>query len=219
MKSNVAPTRALGAQVNGTRKALLAAGQRLLADRSIDAVAIDEIVQAAGVAKGSFYNHFEDKDAFATTILHDIRREIEAAVEQANKDVADPALRVVRALSVYVDFVLSSHQRASVLLRINVDVAKTSNPLNKGVLKDIAAGLRSGRFVVPSIAAGALFVIGACEVAMMSAVEETDDEKTLMLTQQVGSLLLRGLGIGFAEAESLSAIGIYLQGGSKTTIV
>ena len=194
----------------GTRKALLAAGQRLLAERSVDAVAIDDIVQAAGVAKGSFYNHFEDKSAFATTILYGIRQEIEAAVQRANESISDPASRVVRALAVYVNFLLASHERASVLLRINVGIASTSNPLNKGVLEDVAAGLRSGRFVVPSVEAGALFVVATCEVAMMSAVEETDDRHTLMLTQQIGALTLRGLGIGFAESESLSASAIHL---------
>ena len=189
---------------------MLAAGQRLLAERSVDAVAIDDIVQAAGVAKGSFYNHFEDKSAFATTILYSIRQEIEAAVQRANENITDPALRVVRALAVYVNYLLASHERASVLLRINVGITSTSNPLNKGVFEDVAAGLRSGRFVVPSVEAGALFVVATCEVAMMAAVEETDDRHTLMLTQQIGALALRGLGIGFAESESLSASAIHL---------
>ena len=46
-----------------TRAALVAAGQRLFCERPVDAVAIDDIVQAADVSKGSFYNHFPDRDA------------------------------------------------------------------------------------------------------------------------------------------------------------
>ena len=211
MKLNEATSQATAGRGAATRLALLAAGQRLLAERPVDAVAIDEIVQAAGVAKGSFYNHFEDKDAFASAIFHNIREEIESAVARVNTDVQDPAFRVVRALAVYVNYVLASHERASVLLRINVGLASTHNPLNKGVLEDVAAGLRSGRFIVPSVAAGALFVIGACEIALMSAVENADDRITLTLAQQIGALMLRGLGIGFAEAESLSASALHLK--------
>ncbi|MEY4952880.1 MAG: hypothetical protein RL299_1304, partial [Pseudomonadota bacterium] len=38
-----------------TRQALIEAGFELLAERPIDAVAIDEVVTRAGVAKGSFF--------------------------------------------------------------------------------------------------------------------------------------------------------------------
>ena len=47
-----------------------------MAERPVDAIAIDDLVAAAGVAKGSFFNHFADKRAFAQTIAEDIRREV-----------------------------------------------------------------------------------------------------------------------------------------------
>ena len=43
-----------------TRAALLAAGFDLLVERPIDAIPIDDVVARAGVAKGSFFNHFAD---------------------------------------------------------------------------------------------------------------------------------------------------------------
>ena len=51
-----------------TRDALLNAGRSLFAHRDVDGVSVDEIVEAAAVAKGSFYNHFADKDVFAREI-------------------------------------------------------------------------------------------------------------------------------------------------------
>lgn len=47
-------------------------------------MAIDEITQAARVAKGSFHNYFEDKEALASVIREDIRQEIEVAVARVN---------------------------------------------------------------------------------------------------------------------------------------
>jgi AcrR family transcriptional regulator len=47
-----------------TRLALIRAGQKLFAERPIDSVSIDDIVQAANVGRGSFYNHFRDTEAF-----------------------------------------------------------------------------------------------------------------------------------------------------------
>jgi AcrR family transcriptional regulator len=192
-----------------TRSALLAAGHRLLAERSIDALAIDDIVQAAGVAKGSFYNHFEGKQELAAAIREDIRQDIEAEVSRVNAQIDDPAARVSRAVAVYVAYLLASPERANVILRINTTVASADNPLNAGVMRDVAAGLRTGRFVVPSVKAGALFVIGACQIALMHAVEEPGRDGVLITTQQLGALMLRGLGVGFSEAEALTASAIH----------
>ena len=188
-----------------TRDALLAAGHRLLAERPIDALAIDEITQAAGVAKGSFYNHFEDKEALATVIREDIRQEIEAAVFRVNAGVEDPAQRVARALAIYMSYILESRERASVILRIASGLASRHNPLNTGVIADIAAGLRTGRFIVPSVEAGALSVIGTTQISLMRAVEEPSGAIVVAISQQLCALLLRGLGIAFAESEAISA--------------
>ena len=192
-----------------TRHALLDAGHRLLAERSIDAVAVDDIVQAAGVAKGSFYNHFEDKQELASTIRENLRQQIEAAVAEVNATVEDPAVRVARAFAVYVGYILASHQRANVILRINVGLASTGNPLNQGVMEDVANGLKTGRFIVPSVQAGALFAVGACQIALMNAVEEPSRTGVLMIAQQLGALMLRGLGVPFVESEALIATAIH----------
>ncbi len=45
-----------------TREALLVAARTLLAGRTTEGFTVDDIVQSAGVAKGSFYNHFSDKE-------------------------------------------------------------------------------------------------------------------------------------------------------------
>ena len=72
------------------------AGRELFAERPVDAVAIDDIVRKADVAKGSFYNHFADREALVAAITDDIRLGLEAAIDAANDGVEDPARRVAR---------------------------------------------------------------------------------------------------------------------------
>jgi len=194
---------------HSTRDALMSAGRRLLVTRPIDAVAIDEIVNAAGVAKGSFYNHFDGREALADSIRESIRQEIEAAVRKENVEVEDPARRVARALAVYVNYMILDPQRAVVLLRLMAGLASTRNPLNEGVLTDMGAGLLSGRFIVPSVDAGSLFVLGTAIIALMRAVEDPDRQAAAVMVQQLSSLLLRGLGISASESESISAAAVY----------
>jgi AcrR family transcriptional regulator len=111
-----------------TREALIAAGRRLFAERPVDAVAIDDIVQEAGVAKGSFYNHFADKDALVRAITRAIRSGLETDVAAANADIADPAVRTVRGICVYLRFAARQPEPASALLRIQGGV-QTTRPI------------------------------------------------------------------------------------------
>ncbi|MGB1581288.1 MAG: TetR/AcrR family transcriptional regulator, partial [Nevskiales bacterium] len=46
-----------------TRDKLMKAALQLMAERGKDGVAINEITEAADVGFGSFYNHFESKEA------------------------------------------------------------------------------------------------------------------------------------------------------------
>ena len=81
-----------------TKAALMAAGQLLFSRHPIDAVTVDDIVQAAEVGKGSFYNHFADREALARAIAAQIRSSVESAIARANAGVEDPACRMARAV-------------------------------------------------------------------------------------------------------------------------
>jgi TetR/AcrR family transcriptional regulator, transcriptional repressor for nem operon len=52
-----------------TRNAILEAGTKLLIERGFNASSVQDITDAAGVPKGSFYNHFKSKEALAAEIL------------------------------------------------------------------------------------------------------------------------------------------------------
>src|SRR5438477_9699273 len=120
-----------------TRAALILAGAELLSERPIDAIPVDHIVGAAGVAKGSFFNHFADKDAFAAAIAGEIRAEIETQVTAANEGVADPARRIARAVARFVQFARIEPKRARIMLRGHEWTASVDHPLISGLPADI----------------------------------------------------------------------------------
>ena len=127
-----------------TRGALLAAGLELLAERPVDAIAIDDLVAAAGVAKGSFFNHFADKRAFAQTIAEDIRREVEARVAATNQGVTDPLERLAGGMIAAAAFALTERKRMVVLAGAGRGMIDMAHPLNDGVRRDFAAAVAAG---------------------------------------------------------------------------
>jgi TetR/AcrR family transcriptional regulator, transcriptional repressor for nem operon len=63
------------------REQILQAGMKCLTERGFNAVGVQDITDAAGVPKGSFYNHFESKEALGAEIVarygdNETRREI-----------------------------------------------------------------------------------------------------------------------------------------------
>ncbi len=184
-----------------TRSALIEAGLRLFAERPIDAVAVDEIVASAGVAKGSFFNHFGDKHAFASAIAADIRRDIEARVASANRDIHDPLERLTGGMVVAVDFALSEPRRAMVMLRGMTWSTSRDNPLNAGLNEDIDACIASGYFHHQAKRSGLPFWLGACHMLMISVLaQDLSRQKAAEIMCDTIQMALTGMGVGSSQA-------------------
>lgn len=188
-----------------TRSALIVAGRRLFSEKPLDAVTVDDIVQAAEVGKGSFYNHFPDREALLRAISAEIRAGVERAVSRANGEVTDPPVRMARAVCTYLRYAVDDPERAGVLARIQSGLTSLSSPLNRGIVDDIASGLASGRFAVPTVEAGVLYVLGVTQISFVRILQEPTANLAVGIAQQMCALVLRGLGLPAAEADLIAA--------------
>ncbi|WP_144158202.1 TetR/AcrR family transcriptional regulator [Paraburkholderia sp. BCC1885] len=59
------------------RSRLLSVGRDVVLGRGFNGCGVQDITEAAGVPKGSFYNYFESKESFAADILEDYWQSIE----------------------------------------------------------------------------------------------------------------------------------------------
>ncbi len=188
-----------------TRTALIAAGRQLFSERPVDAVTVDDIVRAAKVGKGSFYNHFPDREALLRVISGEIRAKVEHAVARANADVGDPARRVARAMCIYLRCAVDDPERAGVLARMQSGATSLNAPLNRGLVDDIANGLAAARFSVATLETGVLYVLGVTQIALLRVLEEPKTGVAVGLAQQMCALVLRGLGVETATAHLIAA--------------
>jgi len=188
-----------------TKAALMSAGRRLFSQRPIDAVTVDDIVQAAEVGKGSFYNHFTDREALARAIAAQIRASVESAVARANAGVDDPARRLARAVCIYWRYALDEPEPAGVLVHIHTGHTSLTAPLNRGLVEDLETGLANGRFGVATVESGVLYVLGVTQLALVRIVQAPDPAFAVSLSQQMCALVLRGLGVPGPEADQIAA--------------
>lgn len=188
-----------------TRAALMRAGQMLFATRSVDAVSIDDIVAAAEVAKGSFYNHFPDKDGLAREIASQARAAIELTVADINRGVADPAERVARALATFARGAEAFPIRAQAMMRLFPFASVPDAPMNGGVRADIQAGLAAGRFAGLAAEPAVLMAVGTAQIAVSRVLERQASDTVATLAEDLIFALLRGLGLEAAAARAVAA--------------
>ncbi|MEA3087540.1 MAG: TetR/AcrR family transcriptional regulator, transcriptional repressor for nem operon, partial [Paraburkholderia sp.] len=72
------------------REKLLEAGVALFAETGYHGTGVKDIVERAGVPKGSFYNYFESKEAFGAAILDHYAQEQAAEWKQHSLEAASP---------------------------------------------------------------------------------------------------------------------------------
>jgi AcrR family transcriptional regulator len=160
---------------------------------SIDGITVDDITATASVSKGSFYNHFADKDALARAVSDSIREQIESAVTTTNLAIPDPAQRVCRAICVFVAFALAEPVKARVMVMGYVQGVPPDTALNAGLHADLADGIAKGQFTIPSTLAATLLVMGTTFIALQNTLAPTAPINTT--TQQLCTLLMRALGL------------------------
>ncbi|MCU1681947.1 MAG: TetR family regulatory protein [Amycolatopsis sp.] len=98
-------------QTAANREAIVAAADGLFRERGVDAVGLNELMGAAGLTRGGFYNHFASKDALVDTVLAkamaDGAGNLERAITAAQARGSDP-------LAERVDWYLSPEHRADI---------------------------------------------------------------------------------------------------------
>ena len=188
-----------------TRGELVAAAERLVAARGLDALSIDDITEEADVAKGTFYTHFTDKDDLAAAVGGAIRIELEEKVTATNDGVTDAAVRMANGLSSLCAFAIKQPVRARALLRLIPGVVDPDTPINAGIRGDVALGVKTKRFTVMSVNAATVATLG---IAMSAGMRLSDNTHRVAepysFATEIIATALAALGMKQAEAQRLA---------------
>lgn len=184
-----------------TRDALLNAGFDLMLERSVDAIPIDDLIASAGVGKGSFFNHFGDKEGFKAALAIQVRGEVETQITAANLNVADPLERLAGGMREVTHYALKNRKRTIAMLRMTVGATGTDYPLNEGVRSDVQACVDAGLVSAAAAGSGMLYWLGLC-VALITHIVESDLSVQRAAAKLNEFAFMGFLGLGVSEARS-----------------
>jgi len=187
------------------RKALLGAAEKLIAEKGIERLTIDEITEAADLAKGTFYNYFKDKNEIAGELALAIRREIRAQVGIAEQGIDDPAAQVIAGIAVCLHAAAVSPTRAAILSRMySLWLSPEANKEFR-LFKDLEAGYRTGRFSAGDLPVAVVLTVGVVQAGITRALVLAEWNAIRKLALALCEAVLRALGIKGSEAHAVSA--------------
>ncbi|MBV9002171.1 MAG: TetR/AcrR family transcriptional regulator [Solirubrobacterales bacterium] len=175
-----------------TRAKLVAAAGALFARQGVDNTRINEITEEADVGFGSFYNHFESKEAIVEAVLADTIAAQGAALEAVTTGLDDPAETVAVAHRYFVNLARTDPDWAWLLIRLESSHDITLAALGPFAQRDLERGVSAGRFNVPDKRV-ALFASGGALLAVMRAVLDGQAPKNAGGHHAAGVLRLLGL--------------------------
>ena len=199
-----------------TRSRLLDAALRLMSEKGMEGVAINEITEAADVGFGSFYNHFDSKDAIYAALMDDAFERFADSLDQLVEDVTDPAEVISISVRHTVRRALESPVWGRFVIRQGLSADSLTRGLGRRLLRDIQRGVDSGRFktndpMMTFIATGGA-VLGAISAALPPRQADAANNtlirrlgfKDAEVPERTAAVILRILGLSATAADSVA---------------
>ncbi len=179
------------------RKRLIESAMIVFADKGIGASVIPDVVAAAEVSQGSFYNYFRTNEELLAAVGDELSGEMVQLIEPVVGDIADPAVRVATAMRCYLHLARSHRLLARFLAAAGLRMTVHYNTTFRYLPADLEEGQRRGVFAdVPLDIM--LELIGGAGVAALDRMARGRTPKDY--PDQVAAALMRMLGMGVAEA-------------------
>jgi AcrR family transcriptional regulator len=195
------PNRA-GRRRRETRGRLIDAARRTIASRGgLEAVPIGEITEAADVAIGSFYNHFESKEQLFTAVVTDTVEQHGERLDEVTAEIADIAEACSVGIRLTVRMVEDDPIWGAFVVHSGLYMAQLQSSLLHRLAGHLHHGFETGRFASPDRVTSLALVGGAVFGAMVAKrLDVVPGDADSLVAQQ----LLELLGLPAGEAAEIA---------------
>lgn len=186
------------------RERIIAAAIPVFAQQGPDAPVIDDFINAAGIARGTFYSHFKSTEELLVAASNSTEDALMAVVWPRVMQETRPE----RRLAVGVRLWLQRAQVDPVLCAFVVRNRIRTPFVERELARDIGDGIRCGSLRVSGVEAGRDLLVGAVREAMARIMSGA---MPLAYGDEIVRSILRGLGIDARTVERLLAMPLELR--------
>jgi AcrR family transcriptional regulator len=179
-----------------TRQRIVETALRVFAEKGPDVPVIEDFIQAAGVARGTFYNHFRTTEELLTATSNWLENDLMVVIDSVNRSFEDPVRRLATGIRLWLHLSRGDAVFCAFLVRSRF----RGRTVERHLARDLGEGLQSGLLAAPSIQLARDLVVGAvreAQVRMMGVrVPRTYPE-------DVARLILRALRVDERKIDGL----------------
>jgi AcrR family transcriptional regulator len=179
-----------------TRARILQSSFRVFAEKGHEQTAIDDVIKAADVARGTFYNHFETIDDLLVATSKWLEDELILSIESEIGKLKDPVERLATGLRLW----LRAASENEVFCAFIVRNRYRGELVEQQIARDVGKAIRKGQFAVRNADAGRDLIIGSAREALTRMMAGPAGKGYV---DEVARAILRGLGVDARSIERL----------------
>ena len=173
-----------------TRAQIVEAGLVLLAERPPEALTVDAIVEAAGVAKGTFYYHFQSVEELVAAVGASLADSFDELLAPSRLGEPDPVERMSLAFTKFLEKAINDPFWGRLVVR-SAQVPAAIGGIREHLEADLAEAIAQGRLAIHDAQLAADIVIGIWLQVTRGSIERRAAPD---LTRQALAAVLRALG-------------------------
>ena len=143
-----------------TRAQIVEAGAMLLAERPPEALTVDAVVEAAGVAKGTFYYHFQSMEELAAAVGEKLGESFDELLAPARLGLRDPIARISFAFSQFLAKAIADPVWARLVVQSAQAPTEFARSVRENLKTDLAEAKAQGRLTMQDLELAADIVMG-----------------------------------------------------------
>jgi len=143
-----------------TRAQIVDAAAMLLSERPPEALTVDAVVEAAGVAKGTFYTHFQSMEELAAAVGEKLGESFDNLLTPARLSVRDPIARISFAFTQFLGKAIADPVWARLVVQSAQAPTEFARSVREHVKTDLNEAKAQGRLTMQDVELAADIVFG-----------------------------------------------------------
>jgi AcrR family transcriptional regulator len=183
------------------RKRLLEVAERLMDERGVDGVTIDDIADAADIARRSFYHHFASKHEVLVPIARARTKTLNRRIDRLVATIDDPADVMATAMRHALRETAADPLCRWFILYSGLPHERLAEGMGESGVRDMIRAVEAGRFHVGNPEVVRLLLSGTFVAVASARVEGHLDDEDI---DDAVEHLLRMFGLNVTEAHSIA---------------
>ncbi|MDO8650927.1 MAG: TetR/AcrR family transcriptional regulator [Undibacterium sp.] len=187
------------------RQRLVESAMLVFAEKGVGASVIPDVVAAAEVSQGTFYNYFRTNEEILVAVSEELNNELLAMIESEVGSYQDPVKRIACGIRLYLHTAKNYPLFARFACSAGLHAMEPNSLIYKNLPPHIAAGVASGQLSAMPVDVALDLIAGAALAAIFRI---TTGAPEADYPECVVEAILRGLGVARVQSKKMVEIAL-----------